>query len=223
MENIISLRNISKVYSSRSGCVNALDNINLDIPENAFTAIIGQSGSGKSTLMNILGCLDTPTFGEYYLNGINVSNLKEKQLSFIRNNTIGFIFQSFNLIPSLTAIENTELPLMYRGTPKNKRHKLAFEALEMVGLSKRMNHRPNELSGGQQQRVAIARTIAANPKIILADEPTGSLDSHSGNEVIEILKRLNNNGTAVILITHDESIAKKADNRIKISDGKIVF
>lgn len=223
MENIITLKNIRKTYFLKNIHINALKNINLTIPKKAFTAIIGQSGSGKSTLMNILGCLDTADSGEYFLGNTNISLLKEQQLSYIRNHIIGFIFQSFNLIPSLNALENTELPLIYRGVSRHERKSLAKEALELVGLSDRMFHRPNELSGGQQQRVAIARTIAAKPELLLADEPTGSLDSQSGEEVMTILKKLNQNTASVVLITHDHKIAQKADNRIKISDGNVIL
>lgn len=222
MSNVISLANISKIYQTKSGNVNALSNINLNIERGSFTAIVGQSGSGKSTLMNILGCLDVPTSGTYILNNQNVSDMKEKKLSFIRNNVIGFIFQSFNLIPTLNALENVELPLVYRKVNKTDRYDLSVLALKRVGLSERINHRPNQLSGGQQQRVAIARAIATRPQIILADEPTGNLDKNSGNEILEILQEMNNDGTTIILITHDNGIAKKIGKCIRISDGKII-
>lgn len=222
MDSVISLSDISKVYHTNGGSINALSHINLKIERGSFTAIIGQSGSGKSTLMNILGCLDTATEGEYMLNGISVSYMKEKQLSFVRNNIIGFVFQSFNLIPTLNAFENVELPLIYRKTDRKERYERSMYALERVGLSERISHRPNQLSGGQQQRVAIARAIAAKPQIILADEPTGNLDQNSGNEILDILKEMNNEGVTVILITHDNIIAKKIGNCIRISDGKIV-
>lgn len=185
-------------------------------------AIIGQSGSGKSTFMNMLGLLDSPTSGEYYLDGKEVSKLTDNELSEIRNKEIGFIFQGFNLIPSLTAVGNVELPLIYRGMPAAQRHELSDAALERVGIGHRKNHRPAEMSGGQQQRVAIARAVAARPPIILADEPTGNLDTHSGEEVMRILKELNNEGRTVILITHDNSIAEQAKRVIRIQDGKIV-
>lgn len=184
-------------------------------------AIIGQSGSGKSTLMNMLGCLDVPSSGEYILNGQNVSRLTDDELSDIRNQEIGFIFQGFNLIPSFTAVENVELPLLYRGIGKRERHELAVKALEKVGLSKRMGHKPSEMSGGQQQRVAIARAIAQAPPVILADEPTGNLDSGSSKEIIQILKELHKEGRTVILITHDNEIAAQAKRVIRIKDGKI--
>ncbi len=222
MKNIISLKNLSRDYITRGGVVHALNKINIDIDEGEFIAIVGQSGSGKSTLMNILGCLDTPTDGIYSLNGIDISTLNEKQLTYIRSRVIGFIFQSFNLVPALSAIENTELPLLYRGISKKQRRYAAEYALERVGLSSRKNHLPPELSGGQQQRVAIARAIASEPEILLADEPTGSLDKKSGKEVIDIIKSLNDEGVTVIMITHDNSIAERAKRRIKISDGKII-
>ena len=184
-------------------------------------AIIGQSGSGKSTLMNMLGCLDVPTSGKYYLNGKDVSTLTDDEQSDIRNREIGFIFQGFNLISNLTAQENVELPLIYRGVPKKERERLAVESLKIVGLSHRMDHKPNEMSGGQQQRVAIARAIAAKPPVILADEPTGNLDSASSREILEILKKLYVGGRTVILITHDNGIAAQAKRVIRIMDGKI--
>ena len=222
MQKLIEIKNISKVYNTGYAEVYALSDVSLNINRGDFTAIIGKSGSGKSTLMNILGCLDIPTSGKYFLNGEEVSKLSERKLSYIRNKIIGFIFQSFNLVPTMTALENVELPLIYRKTEKKKRHTLAISALEMVGLSERMNHRPFELSGGQQQRVAIARAIAAEPPLILADEPTGNLDAGSSAEIMRILSELHNSGKTVVIITHDNSIANMADNRIKISDGKII-
>ncbi len=222
MKNIISLRNLSRDYRTRGGVVHALCNIDLDIEEGEFAAVVGQSGSGKSTLMNILGCLDSPTDGTYMLDGTDISTLSERQLSYVRSMVIGFIFQSFNLVPTLSALENTELPLLYRGIGKKQRRSAAESALERVGLSSRRNHLPCELSGGQQQRVAVARAIAADPKILLADEPTGSLDKKSGEEVLSIIKSLNDDGVTVIMITHDNSIADRAERRIKISDGKII-
>ena len=184
-------------------------------------AIIGQSGSGKSTFMNMLGCLDVPTSGRYFLNGTDVSTMKDNQLSVVRNREIGFIFQGFNLIANLNAIENVELPLIYRGIDRKTRHKLAVESLKLVGLEKRMHHKPNEMSGGQQQRVAIARAIAAEPPVILADEPTGNLDSASSREILEILKNMHRSGKTVILITHDNGIAAQARRVVRIMDGKI--
>ena len=184
-------------------------------------AIIGQSGSGKSTFMNMLGCLDVPTSGRYYLNGIDVSEMSDNELSEVRNREIGFIFQGFNLIANLNAIENVELPLIYRGIDRKTRHQLAIDSLKLVGLEKRMNHKPSEMSGGQQQRVAIARAIAAQPPVILADEPTGNLDSASSREILEILQKMHKTGRTVILITHDNGIAAQARRVVRIMDGKI--
>ena len=199
-----------------------MDHVNLTINRNEFVAIIGQSGSGKSTLMNMLGCLDVPTSGTYILNGQDVSHLSDDELSDIRNKEIGFIFQGFNLIPGLTALENVELPLIYRGVGKKERLRLSEIALEKVGLRNRMDHKPSEMSGGQQQRVAIARAIAQAPPVILADEPTGNLDSGSTQEIMEILKGLHKEKRTVILITHDNEIAARAKRIIRIMDGKIV-
>ncbi|MBQ8263126.1 MAG: ABC transporter ATP-binding protein, partial [Lachnospiraceae bacterium] len=201
--------------------VRALDGVDLFINQNEFVAIIGQSGSGKSTLMNMLGCLDVPTEGTYILNGQDVSALTDDQQSDIRNKEIGFIFQGFNLIATLTAQENVELPLIYRGVPAERREELSLAALEKVGLSHRLDHKPAEMSGGQQQRVAIARAIAQAPPIILADEPTGNLDSVSSTEILLILRKLHAEGRTVILITHDNEIANQAQRIIKIRDGKI--
>ena len=199
-----------------------LDGISVTIDHGEFVAIVGHSGSGKSTFMNMLGCLDTPTSGDYYLDGVNVAGMTDDELSDIRNKQIGFIFQGFNLIPSLTAQENVELPLVYRGMPAEQRRQLAEEALTRVGMEHRMNHRPSELSGGQQQRVAIARAIAARPPIIMADEPTGNLDTRSGEEVMKILHELNEEGRTIVLITHDNDIARQATRAIRIIDGKVV-
>lgn len=221
MNELIDIRNIYKIYNPGENEVRALDGVNLRISKGEFVAIIGQSGSGKSTLMNMLGCLDVPSFGQYFLNGRDVSTMKDDDLSDVRNKEIGFIFQGFNLIPNLTAIENVELPLIYRGIPKEERKELSVKALEMVGLSHRMDHKPAEMSGGQQQRVAIARAIAAKPPVILADEPTGNLDSHSSKEILEILKELHETGRTVILITHDNDIAAQAKRVVRIKDGKI--
>lgn len=211
-----------KIYNPGENEVRALDHVNLQVGRGEFVAIIGHSGSGKSTLMNMLGCLDVPTSGSYFLNGKDVSALKDNQLSEIRNQEIGFIFQGFNLIANLDALENVELPLIYRGIGKNERHRLAKAALTKVGLEKRMGHKPWEMSGGQQQRVAIARAIAAEPPVILADEPTGNLDSSSTQEIMEILKGLHSAGRSVILITHDNEIAEQAKRVVRILDGKIV-
>ncbi len=222
LEALIKVRDMCKVYNPGENEVRALDHVNLEIQKGEFVAIIGHSGSGKSTLMNMLGCLDIPTSGEYYLNGRDVSEMGDNQLSEIRNEEIGFIFQGFNLIANLTAIENVELPLIYRGIGRSERHKLALEALKMVGLEQRMHHKPSEMSGGQQQRVAIARAIAARPPVILADEPTGNLDSASTKEIMEILRGLHDSGRSVILITHDNDIAEQAKRVVRILDGKIV-
>lgn len=219
---LVDVRNVYKIYNPGENEVHALDGVSLTIEREEFVAIVGQSGSGKSTLMNMLGLLDSPTSGEYYLDGEDVSCLTDDQQSDIRNRQIGFIFQGFNLIPSLTAQANVELPLVYRGMPAEERHELALKALERVGLSHRLNHRPAEMSGGQQQRVAIARAIAARPPVILADEPTGNLDSRSSKEIMQILHELSEEGRTVILITHDNGIADEARRVIRIQDGKIV-
>lgn len=219
---LIKLNHISKIYNPGENEVRALDDVSLSIDKGEFVAIVGQSGSGKSTLMNIIGLLDNATNGTYFLSGKNVSSLSDNALSDIRNVEIGFIFQGFNLISSLTAQGNVELPLVYRGMKKEEREKLALEALERVGIGNRINHLPSELSGGQQQRVAIARAVAARPPIILADEPTGNLDSNSGKEVMKTLYELNEEGRTVILITHDDNIANSAKRIIRIQDGKII-
>ena len=222
MESLIKIRDMSKIYNPGENEVRALDHIDLDIATHEFVAIIGQSGSGKSTLMNMLGCLDVPTEGTYHLEGRDVSDLSDDELSDIRNKEIGFIFQGFNLISSLTALENVELPLMYRDVPKKERERLSSEALDKVGLGNRKEHKPSQMSGGQQQRVAIARAIAQAPPVILADEPTGNLDSGSSAEIMKILKELYHAGRTVILITHDNDIAANAGRIIRIKDGKIV-
>lgn len=222
MSGLIEIHDMCKIYNPGENEVRALDHVSLTINENEFVAIIGQSGSGKSTLMNMLGCLDIPTSGTYILNGQDVSGLTDDELSDIRNKEIGFIFQGFNLIAGLTALENVELPLIYRGVSKKERVKLADTALEKVGLGSRKSHKPSEMSGGQQQRVAIARAIAQAPPVILADEPTGNLDSGSTKEIMEILQELHREGRTVILITHDNEIAAKAKRIIRIMDGKIV-
>ncbi len=221
MSALVEIQDISKIYNPGENEVRALDHISLTIQKGEFVAIIGQSGSGKSTLMNMIGCLDVPTEGTYILNGQNVSKLSDNELSDIRNQEIGFIFQGFNLIANLTAQENVELPLIYRGVPKKERHELSVAALKKVGLAHRMDHRPSEMSGGQQQRVAIARAIAQAPPVILADEPTGNLDSASSMEILDILKQLHAENRTVILITHDNGIAKQAKRVIRIKDGKI--
>ena len=220
---LITIQDMCKIYNPGENEVRALDHVNLTIDQGEYVAIIGHSGSGKSTLMNMLGCLDVPTSGSYYLNGKDLSRLKDDELSDIRNLEIGFIFQGFNLIGNLTALENVELPLIYRGVPKAKRRQLSVEALKKVGLSHRMGHKPNQMSGGQQQRVAIARAIAAQPPVILADEPTGNLDSSSTKEIIGILEQLHDMGRTVIIITHDDEIAQQAWRRIRIKDGRVVL
>ncbi len=222
MNELIEIQDMCKIYNPGENEVRALDHVNLKIDKNEFVAIIGQSGSGKSTLMNMLGCLDVPSSGTYILNGQDVSGLTDDDLSDIRNREIGFIFQGFNLISGLTALENVELPLIYRGVGKKERIQLSRTALEKVGLKARMEHKPSEMSGGQQQRVAIARAIAQAPPVILADEPTGNLDSGSTKEIMEILKGLHAEGRTVILITHDNDIAARAKRIIRIMDGKIV-
>lgn len=221
MSELICVRDMCKVYNPGENEVRALDHISLTIETGEFVAIIGQSGSGKSTLMNMLGCLDIPTSGTYILDGRDVSSLTDDELSDIRNQEIGFVFQGFNLIPSFTAVENVELPLLYRGVGKGKRHELAVEALKKVGLENRLTHKPAEMSGGQQQRVAIARAIAQAPPVILADEPTGNLDSGSSREILDILKTLHAEGRTVILITHDNEIAAQAKRVVRIKDGKV--
>lgn len=220
--SLIEIKDIYKIYNPGENEVRALDGISLTVEHGEFLAIVGQSGSGKSTLMNMLGLLDIPTSGTYMLDGEDVSHLSDDELSDIRNKQIGFIFQGFNLIPSLNAVENVELPLVYRGMKKEERNRLAVEALNRVGLSHRLDHLPKQMSGGQQQRVAIARAVAARPPIILADEPTGNLDSHSGIEVMKILHELHEEGRTVILITHDNDIADEARRVIRIQDGQIV-
>jgi putative ABC transport system ATP-binding protein len=220
---MIKLINLSKFYQTGPVAFAALDKVNLNIDDGEMVAIIGPSGSGKSTLMNMIGCLDVPSEGQYYLDTKEVSGLNEDEQSAIRNEKIGFIFQSFNLLPRLTAFENVELPLIYRGINGKERRERAEKALGMVGLSDRMHHRPTELSGGQQQRVAIARALAGEPQIILADEPTGALDSKSGYEVMEIIKGLNQIGKTIILITHDSNVAEQAKRIIRIQDGQIAL
>lgn len=220
--SLIEIKDIYKIYNPGENEVRALDGVTLSIDKGEFVAIVGQSGSGKSTLMNMLGLLDVPTSGEYYLDGEDVAHMSDDQLSEIRNKQIGFIFQGFNLISSLTAQANVELPLIYRGMRAEERHKLSLEALEKVGLSHRLDHLPKQMSGGQQQRVAIARAVAARPPIILADEPTGNLDSHSGEDVMEILTTLYKEGRTVILITHDNGIADRAKRVIRIQDGQVI-
>ena len=224
MTALVDLQNIYKIYSDGEDekAIHALDGISLQVYEHEFVAIVGSSGSGKSTCMNIIGCLDIPTSGEYFLNGIDVSTMNEKELAHVRNKQIGFIFQQYNLIPKLNVLENVELPLLYRGISAAERRERALEALGRVGLADRAKKFPNQLSGGQQQRVSIARALAGNPPVILADEPTGALDSKTGKEVLEFLKQLNREGTTIILITHDNGIAQQIKRVVRIQDGKII-
>ena len=221
VKDIIRIENLCRDFVVGSETVHALRDVSFSIQPGEFVTIMGTSGSGKSTLLNMLGCLDVPTSGEYFLNGTDVSTMEDNELSEVRNREIGFIFQGFNLIANLNAIENVELPLIYRGIDRKTRHELAIESLKMVGLEKRMDHKPSEMSGGQQQRVAIARAIAAQPPVILADEPTGNLDSASSKEILAILKKMHKTGRTVILITHDNGIAAQARRVVRIMDGKI--
>jgi len=218
---VIDLKNIYKIYKMGENEVFALNDVSLHINSKEFVSIIGPSGSGKSTLMNMLGCLDVPTKGTYTLDGYDVGSKTDDQLAEIRNEKIGFVFQGFNLLPKLTAIENVELPLIYQGVPAKERRERAKKALDSVGLLERIDHKPTELSGGQQQRVAIARALVTNPPIILGDEPTGNLDSKSGKEVMEIFKDLHKKGNTIILITHDADVAAQAERVIRIQDGKL--
>lgn len=220
---LIDIKDLYKIYNEgKESEVRALDGVSLQIEKGEFVSIIGQSGSGKSTLMNILGCLDIPTYGDYHLDGTDITELTDRQLAHIRNKQIGFIFQGYNLIPALNARENVELPLIYQGISGEKRRERSEEALERVNMFDRADHKPSEMSGGQQQRVAIARAIATRPAIIMADEPTGALDSKTGKHVLEILHSLHEEGSTVILITHDNGIAATAERIVRLADGKIV-
>ncbi len=219
---MIDLIDIYKIYNVGDTEIRALDGINLHIDENEFVAIVGQSGSGKSTCMNMIGCLDIPTRGRYIINGKDASKLKEDELSELRNLTLGFIFQQYNLISKLTVFENVELPLIYRGIEKNIRKTMVQESLERVGLSNRIHNMPSQLSGGQQQRVSIARALSGNPPVLLADEPTGALDSKTGAEVLALLKEINKEGNTIVLITHDNSIASQAKRIVRLHDGQII-
>ena len=223
MAKLIELRDVYKIYGEGlESEVRALDGVSLDIEKGEFVAVVGQSGSGKSTMMNVLGCLDIPTRGTYRLDGVDVRELSDKELSRIRNKQIGFIFQQYNLIQNLTVLENVELPLIYQGIDPIDRRELAIQALARVGLADRAQHKPTQMSGGQQQRVAIARAISTHPPIIMADEPTGALDSRTGHEVLGFLQQLNKEGSTVILITHDNGIAATARRIVRIADGKII-
>ena len=223
MEHLIELKDVYKIYQMGEETVHALDGVSLTIDQGEFVAIVGSSGSGKSTAMNIIGCLDVPTSGTYHLGGIDVSTMDDDQQAEIRNKMLGFIFQQYNLLPKLNLQENVEVPLMYAGVPKAERHVRAKQALEMVGLGDKLKHKPMQLSGGQQQRVSIARALAGDPAVILADEPTGALDSHTGREVLEMLKKLHDDGNTVVLITHDNSIAVQAQRIIRLEDGHVIY
>ena len=219
---VVQMRNICKSYPLGKDTVPVLKNVSLDVEEGDYLAIMGPSGSGKTTLMNIIGCLDTPTSGRYLLSGEDVSKASDNQLADIRNKQLGFVFQSFFLLPKLDALDNVALPLLYAGVPKEKRRRRAANALKMVGLEDRMNHRPNQLSGGQCQRVAIARAMIARPKLLLADEPTGALDSVSGHQVMELFQELNDMGTTIVLITHEPEVGACAKHLRRIRDGELL-
>lgn len=216
---IIQITGVKKIYDLGKAKVHALDGVNLQIHENDYVAIMGPSGSGKSTLMNMLGCLDTPSTGQYYFGGEDVAKMDDDSLADIRNRRIGFVFQSFNLLPRATILRNVELPLVYGGVPKKERAERAAHALAQVGLADRIEHRPNELSGGQRQRVAVARALVTNPSIILADEPTGNLDSKTGHEIMELFEGLYSKGNTIILVTHEEDIAQNARRLVRLRDG----
>jgi len=220
-KEIIEIQSVSKIYNLGQTVVKALDNISLIIYENDYISIMGPSGSGKSTLMNIIGCLDVPTKGDYKFNSELISEMNDNQLANIRNQKIGFVFQTFNLLPKLNAMQNVEVPLIYSSLGKKDRAERVEEALSIVGLQDRMTHKPNELSGGQRQRVAIARALVNKPSIILADEPTGNLDSKSGNDILKFFSKLHKAGNTIIMVTHEESVAKLSKRRIDIFDGKI--
>ena len=223
MAHLIELRDIYKIYPMGEETVRALDGVSLTVDAGEFVAIVGQSGSGKSTCMNIIGCLDVPTSGTYRLGGVDVSTMDDDHQAEVRNRMLGFVFQQYNLIPKLTVLENVELPLVYAGADPRERRLRAMEALERVGLADKSRHLPNQLSGGQQQRVSIARALAGRPSVILADEPTGALDSRTGREVLSFLKQLNGEGDTVVLITHDNSIAHQAKRIIRLQDGRVIY
>lgn len=223
MEHLIELKDVYKIYQMGEETVHALDGVSLTIDQGEFVAIVGSSGSGKSTAMNIIGCLDVPTSGTYHLGGIDVSTMDDDQQAEIRNKMLGFIFQQYNLLPRLNLLENVEVPLVYANISRAERHKLARDVLEKVGLGDKLKNLPNQLSGGQQQRVSIARALVRNPAVILADEPTGALDSHTGREVIGMLQQLHREGHTVVLITHDNSIAVQAERIIRLEDGQVVY
>ncbi len=221
MHEVIRIENLTRFYTIGEETVRALNGVNLTIQKNEYVALMGPSGSGKSTLMNIIGCLDTPTSGEYFLNGPNVAQLSDSELAAIRNKEIGFVFQTFNLLPRLTALQNVALPLVYAGIPEAERLKKAKEVLEQVGLGNRITHRPNELSGGQRQRVAVARALVNHPSIILADEPTGNLDSKTSEEIMQLLDIIHQAGNTIVLVTHEEDIALRAKRIVRMRDGII--
>lgn len=218
---LIRVKGIKKIYEVGIQKIEAVAGVDLEIGENEYVSVMGPSGSGKSTLMNILGCLDTPSEGEYYLNGAEVSNLNDDKLAYIRNSEIGFVFQTFNLLPRANALQNVELPLVYAGLSTGERKKIAMEALDSVGLSDRATHRPNELSGGQRQRVAIARALVNKPSIILADEPTGNLDSKTGEELMAVFNKIHKSGNTIIMVTHEEDVARHSMRILRLRDGKI--
>ncbi|MAT55797.1 MAG: ABC transporter ATP-binding protein [Bacteroidetes bacterium] len=221
MQAIISVRNLKKIYHMGSTIVKALNGVDLDVHKNEYVALMGPSGSGKSTLMNLIGCLDTPTSGDYFLNGTNVSTMDDAELAAIRNKEIGFVFQTFNLLPRLSALENVALPLVYAGKSKSERLEKAAQVLESVGLADRMHHKPNELSGGQRQRVAVARALVNDPSIILADEPTGNLDSKTSYEIIGLFEEIHNAGNTIVLVTHEPDIAEHAHRIVRLRDGVV--
>ena len=223
MQHLIELRDVYKIYQMGDTAVHALDGVTLTVDRGEFVAIVGQSGSGKSTAMNIIGCLDVPTSGTYHLGGVDVSTMEDDEQAEIRNKMLGFIFQQYNLIPKLTVQENVELPLLYAGVSAEERRERAIQSLERVGLADKRKNLPSQLSGGQQQRVSIARALAGNPSVILADEPTGALDSRTGREVLRFLQKLNQEGDTVVLITHDNSIAVKAKRIVRLQDGRIIY
>ncbi len=221
MKAVISVKDISRIYKVGTETIHALRSISLEIGKNEYVALMGSSGSGKSTLMNVLGCLDTPSGGEYFLDGVDVAHLSDNELAEIRNRQIGFVFQTFNLLPRSTALENVALPLVYAGLSRAERDARALKALQDVGLGDRVTHRPNELSGGQRQRVAIARALVTNPSIILADEPTGNLDSKTSYEIMGLLAEIHEKGNTVILVTHEEDIARHAHRIVRLRDGLV--
>ncbi len=223
MKSLIEFNKVSKLYHMGDTIVRAADKISFKVYEGEFIAVVGPSGSGKSTCMNIIGCLDVPTSGTYYLDGRNVSEMDDDELAVIRNKTVGFIFQQYNLLPKLNVLENVELSMFYAGVPNSEMRKRALSSIERVGLSDKIKNYPNQLSGGQQQRVSIARALAGNPSVILADEPTGALDSKTGKEVLDFLKKLNREGNTIVLITHDNSIAQQTQRIIRLEDGAVIY